>query len=481
MKKLIALILGLTLTFGGCSTMLDEFFGDGQLDQSSSVEEYSSSVKEESIDEESAQPEDSQPEESEPEDSVPEGGDAEDDKENKPEGGQPEVNIPDIDQPSGNEPEGTQPGEDKPEEDEPEIPEVEHNYTAVVTKPTCEEDGYTTYTCFACGDSYVGNVVSALKHSYKGVITKPTCEEDGYTTYTCSVCGDSYEGNQVAALGHSWIAATTDAPKTCRTCGKTEGEKLPATETLDTLYVHYIDVGQGDSILISVDHCDILIDAGVANQGKTVSNYLKKQGVDDVELMINTHPDADHCGGLTQVLTDFVVEEVWASPLTKTTQAYKNFASAVTKEGLKMKNPSVGTVFTYEALTLTVLYDGAGTSDANDSSIVVMVEYEEYRFLFTGDISSTIEEKLVSSKVDLNCDVLKVAHHGSRYSSASSFLKATGADYGVICVGADNSYGHPTSAALNRLATAGIDVYRTDLCGSIVFSTDGVNLYTPSK
>ena len=145
-----------------------------------------------------------------------------------------------------------------------------------------------------------------------------------------------------------------------------------------------------------------------------------------------------------------------------------------------MKTPAVGTVFTYEYLTLTVLYSGLGTSNSNDSSIVVMVEYGSYKFLFTGDISSNVEGQLVrDSSIDLSCDVLKVAHHGSRYSSSSSFLNATGADYGVICVGTGNSYGHPTSTALNNLANYGISVYRTDLRGHIVFSTDGESLTTP--
>ena len=145
-----------------------------------------------------------------------------------------------------------------------------------------------------------------------------------------------------------------------------------------------------------------------------------------------------------------------------------------------MINPAVGTVFTYEYLTLTVLYSGAGTSNANDSSIVVMLEYGSSRFLFTGDISSTIENKLVrDASIDLSCDVLKVAHHGSKYSSSSSFLDATGAAYGVICVGTGNSYGHPTSTALKNLANSGISVYRTDLRGDIIFSTDGESLTTP--
>jgi competence protein ComEC len=167
------------------------------------------------------------------------------------------------------------------------------------------------------------------------------------------------------------------------------------------------------------------------------------------------------------VLQDFVVEEVWASPLTKTTAAYKNFASAVKSEGLSMKNPSVGTVYTYEYLTLTVLYSGAGTTNANDSSLVVMLQYGSMKFLFTGDISDTIENKLVQSGVDLRCDVLKVAHHGSKYSSCSEFLEASAPSIAVIQVG-KNLYGHPTPEALSRLKDCGASIYRNDRQGAVM-------------
>ena len=369
-----------------------------------------------------------------------------------------------------------------------EIAALGHNYNTSVTLPTCDKAGYTTYTCSVCSVSYVSDETAALGHSYKTTVTAATCTNDGYTTYTCSVCSNSYTANIVVAFGHSWKDATTEAPKTCTTCGVTEGEKLPDSSNEsggafagygETLYVNYINVGQGDSILIKVGDCDILIDAGEAKYGSTVSSYLNSKGVDDIELMINTHPDADHCGGLTTVLNNFVVEQVWASSMTKTTAAYKNFAAAVKSEGLTMKTPAVGTVFTYEYLTLTVLYAGAGATDSNDSSIVVMVEYGSFNFLFTGDISSNVENALVSnSNIDLKCDVLKVPHHGSAGSSSASFLSATGAEYGIICVG-DNSYGHPTSAALNRLSSANVSVYRTDLNGNIVFSTNGAILYLP--
>ena len=359
-----------------------------------------------------------------------------------------------------------------------------HNYKSVVTSQTCTTAGYATYTCSTCGDSYIGDEVAATGHSYESVVTAPTCIEAGYTTYTCSDCGYSYNGNAVAALGHDWIAATTSAPKTCSECGATEGEKLPSsdsgsTTTLETLYVNYINVGQGDSIFIKVGDCDILIDAGTSSYGTTVKNYLSSKGVDDIELMINTHLDSDHYGGLSSVLSAYKVEEFWRSNYSKTGTGITTLQNAVASEGLSWTPVSVGTIFTHGYLTLSVLYNGTGASSSNDSSLVVMLQYGDFRFLFTGDISSTIESKLVSnSNIDLSCDVLKVPHHGSAGSSSSSFLNATGAKYGVICVGS-NSYGHPTSDALSRLSSAGITTYRTDNNGNVVFSTNGSTLTLP--
>ena len=403
------------------------------------------------------------------------------------------------------------------------IDALEHGYTSVVTAPTCSSEGYTTYTCNACGDSYVANKVAALGHSYTSVVTAPTCNSEGYTTYTCSTCGDSYVGDKVSslghdykttstapsclnmgyttyvcstcddtytsdyidALGHTWKDATTEAPKTCTTCGATEGDKLesstPSTPvTAPTLSVSYINVGQGDSMLIKVEDCDILIDAGTANYGSTVSSYLKSQEVDDLELVINTHPDADHCGGLTQVFKDYTVEQVWISKDTsKTTAAYKNFTSAITSEGLTAKKPNAGTVYTYGYLTLTVIYSQVVSGDSNNSSIVTMLEYGSFKFLFTGDVGEVSEPSLISSGYDISCDVLKVGHHGSKYSSTTAFLNKVKPEYGVICVGS-NSYGHPTSDALNRLSAAGTTVYRTDKNGNVKFTTDGNVLYLPN-
>ena len=334
----------------------------------------------------------------------------------------------------------------------------------------------TPKTCSKCGDTEG----TALGHDEQNHAAKaPTCTQIGWNAYvTCSRCSYStYPQQIIKANGHNWAEATTTAPKTCQTCGTTEGDKLPSSpgaEYAETLYVNYIDVGQGDSIFIKVGDCDILIDAGQPDYGNTVCNYLESQNVDDIELMINTHPDSDHYGGLTQVLNEYTVEEIWVSSYNKS----NTFYTAVANKGLTKKTPAVGSVFTYEYLTLTVLHSGAEALNSNDSSIVVMVEYGSFKFLFTGDISTTVESQLVSSGQDLSCDVLKVAHHGSKYSSSAEFLSATGTKYGVICVGT-NSYGHPTSQALERLTSAGITQYTTQSNGDVVFSTNGATLTLP--
>ena len=369
------------------------------------------------------------------------------------------------------------------------ISTIAHTEETVTGKAaTCTATGLTDgKKCTVCGTVTVSQTtIAKLEHSEETVPGRlATCTATGLTDgKKCTVCGTvTVVQTTISAIGHSWLEATTEAPKTCLACGLTEGDKLSGSTTYaETLYVHYINVGQGDSIFMQVGDCDILIDAGTASYGSTVSSYLKKQNVDDLELVINTHPDADHCGGLTQVFKDHVVEEVWISKDTsKTTAAYKNFVSAISSEGLTAKQPSKGQVYTYENLTITVLYSSYISGDTNNSSIVVMVEYGSFRFLMMGDVGQVVEPSLVSdTSIDLSCDVLKVGHHGSKYSSTASFLAKVDAEYGVICVGADNSYGHPTSAALNRLSAAGVSVYRTDKNGDVVFSTNGVTLTLPN-
>lgn len=393
-------------------------------------------------------------------------------------------------------------------------PGEEHNYIPTVIEPTCDSAGYTEYTCADCGDCYVSDLVLATGHSeqpiadlaptctedghtggvecatcktvltqptkvdktghsYQTSIVLPTCEARGYTVYLCSICQDTYNADFVAAAGHSWSEPNTEGIKTCTSCRAEEKEAAP------TLIVTYVDVGQGDCIFIKLGDCDILIDAGKPEYGTTVSKYLSGIGVDDIELMINTHLDNDHYGGLPQVLKDFDVEAFWGTGYQKSGSGITSLKADVANEGLEYVTPAVGTVFTYQKLKLTVIYNGKGATSSNDSSIVVMLEYGEHKFLFTGDIGQKAEGKLVSEGADLACDVLKVGHHGSKTSSTAAFLAATGAKYAVICVGTGNSYGHPTSVALNNLKAAGMAVARTDLHGNVIFTTDGETLVLP--
>ena len=390
-----------------------------------------------------------------------------------------------------------------------------HNYVPTVTDATCDEAGYTTYTCDDCGDSYVSDIVEALGHGeeliqskeptctedgnteglkcprcelvfeqpgtiparghdYDDTVIEPTCDEVGYTLHVCIICEHSYKDAYVNAKGHTW---DTDS---CTECGDSREDPGDTPAIIPTLTVTYVDVGQGDCIFIKLGDCDILIDAGKPDRGTDVSNYLKSLAIDDIELMINTHLDNDHYGGLPQVLKDFTVEAFWGTPYQKSGSTITSLKNDITAEGITYDTPAIGTQFTYYDLTLTVIYDGVGATNSNDSSLVVMLEYGEHKFLFTGDIGQKVEAKLVSGGTDLACDVLKVGHHGSRTSSTLDFLRATGAKYGVICVGTGNSYGHPTSTALTNLATAGITVYRTDLSGHIIFTTDGTTLNAPS-
>ena len=314
-------------------------------------------------------------------------------------------------------------------------------------------------------------------------VIAPTCVEKGYNESLCIKCGHTYKDSYVDATGHSWADDAAGGFRVCTVCQTREelGGEDGGDTNLPLLTVTYVDVGQGDCIFIKLGDCDILIDAGKPEYGMTVSKYLSGIGVDDIELMINTHLDNDHYGGLPQVLKDFVVEAFWGTGYQKSGSGITSLKSDVAKEGLEYVTPAVGTVFTYQNLKLTVIYNGAGASNSNDSSIVVMLEYGEHKFLFTGDIGQKAEGKLVSEGADLACDVLKVGHHGSKTSSTAAFLAATGAKYGVICVGTGNSYGHPTSTALNNLASAGITVYRTDLSGHVVFSSDGVDLSAPAS
>ncbi len=246
-----------------------------------------------------------------------------------------------------------------------------------------------------------------------------------------------------------------------------------------SIKVHFIDVGQADSIYIQApDHYDILIDGGNNEDGSTVIDYLQNQGVDDIELMVATHPHEDHIGGLDNVVKAFDVEEVIDSGEKGTTQTYTDYWKAVKEEKTKYLEDSDITFDLGNGINFYIIETGDGYDNVNDDSVVTKLDYKNIEFLFTGDMESDVESQILGK--DIQADILKVGHHGSNSSSSEAFLKKINPKVAVISVGKDNIYGHPHPETLTRLSNMGVSIYRTDINGTIVISTDG-NTYWVDK
>lgn len=249
------------------------------------------------------------------------------------------------------------------------------------------------------------------------------------------------------------------------------------------LQISYINVGQGDSILLrDPDGFAVLIDGGEKTAGPTVVNYLKTHGVTTLNVMLATHPDSDHIGGLISVLQDssITVQHVIYSGYPGTTLTWLDFKNAVAADGLTLEPVQFPATLHWGVLTVWVMNPSAGAASlsTNDQSLVLKVLYDARAFLFTGDISSTIEATLIARATPLAADVLKVAHHGSAYSSSPDFLASVEPKEAVISVGS-NSYGMPSPDTLARLQAAGARIWRTDQNGNVIVNSDG-RIYTIS-
>lgn len=203
----------------------------------------------------------------------------------------------------------------------------------------------------------------------------------------------------------------------------------------DTLRVSYIDVGQGDSIwLHASDGSDVLIDGGPRSAGPTVVAYLQSEGIDDIEVIVLSHGDADHVGGLIDVLASVIpVESVIYNGQHHSSATYQDFLTEMQNRGLTPTPAQVGQTHTWGPVNASVMNpQTVPTGDQNEDSVVLLVTYGDVEFLFTGDIGSTTEQTILSLGTPVAADVLKVAHHGSKYSSSASFLNAVGADVAII-------------------------------------------------
>lgn len=245
------------------------------------------------------------------------------------------------------------------------------------------------------------------------------------------------------------------------------------------LEVHYIDVGQGDATFIKSPSGEtILIDGGNNGKGKVVANYLKGLGFQTIDYMIATHPDADHVGGLDEVLYAINVKNVYAPKVSHTTQTFKDFLTAVANKGLTIKEAKSGVTLPINGLNSQFLAPVKEYgNDLNEWSAVLKVTHGSKSFLFTGDAESKSEKDMVVTYgSSLKSDVLKPGHHGSKTSSSQTFLDAVKPSIAVISAGAGNRYGHPTQETLAKLNAMAVKVYRTDLNGTVTINSDGSSI-----
>lgn len=241
----------------------------------------------------------------------------------------------------------------------------------------------------------------------------------------------------------------------------------------DVMEVHFIDVGQGDATLVKCGGQNLLIDAGVADKGTAIQNYLTKQGVVKLDYLILTHPDADHIGGAAVIITKFDIDHVYMSNYEKDNKTYLKLIQALDNKYLKAETPKVGSTFTLGSAVCTILAPNRDYDDPNNASVAVLLQNGDNRFLFTGDAEEEAEEDILANGLDIQANVYQVGHHGSRTSSSEAFLDAVNPEFAVISCEEGNSYGHPHAQTLNNLRSRSVQVYRTDEQGSLIAVSDG--------
>lgn len=244
----------------------------------------------------------------------------------------------------------------------------------------------------------------------------------------------------------------------------------------EELQVHFIDVGQGDCTLITCDGEAMLIDAGDNNKGTAVQLYLQKRGINSLDYVIGTHPDADHIGGMDVIMTKFDCEQVMLPNVSNDTATYRDVIDTMEYRGYKNTLPVVGSSYSLGDATFTVIAPNGNYEDTNNYSIGIRLVHGENSFLFMGDAEEEAETDIMQNGLEISADVLKVAHHGSSSSSSKDFINTVSPTYAVISCGEDNSYGHPSAETLNTLRSGGIKVYRTDEQGSIIATSDGQSI-----
>lgn len=247
--------------------------------------------------------------------------------------------------------------------------------------------------------------------------------------------------------------------------------------------VHIIDVGQGDSIFIqTLEDKRILIDAGDEEAEHTVYSYLKRRGVKKIDVLIATHPDTDHIGSMDYIIDKFKISHFYMPNAKTDSEAFYNLLDSCKEKNLKIEYLTKGDRLKIDSSTTMEILSPSTITDKNNlNSIVSLLNYKGYEFLFTGDAEKENESEILSSCNLPDIEFLKAGHHGSSSSSTDEFIEKLKPEAVAISCGYNNDYGHPHRSILDTFRENGSVVYRTDKNGSLVFYCDENGIFTKKK
>jgi beta-lactamase superfamily II metal-dependent hydrolase len=255
------------------------------------------------------------------------------------------------------------------------------------------------------------------------------------------------------------------------------------------LQVHVLDVGQGDSILIiAPSGKTTLVDAGEPGDGKIILGAMKRYNVDHIDLFVATHAHADHIGAADEVIKGTKVGMVLYSGVPNTTKNYEDFLKAIDEKGINLQRAEPGQTFDLgDGVVVSVLAPiqpfftkdelRSGGNEPNANSVVTRLDYGQFSMLLTGDAEAQTEQRILNKGGNVEADILKVGHHGSKYATTEDFIRRGRFKAAIVSAGPDNRYGHPSQDVLDRLKAAGVKLYRTDFQGEISVTTRGGEEY----
>lgn len=295
----------------------------------------------------------------------------------------------------------------------------------------------------------------------------------------CNIPNTVEDSESTSALATDALTDNNDiekseVPKITNTPDTTITTTNTPVVTTGRLKVHYIDVGQGDSILIEQGDMTMLIDAGEKNKGTVVTRYLDSLNIDDIDYLIGTHPHSDHIGGMATVINSISVKNAIIPNKEHDTKTYEAFIDALIDKNVNTIPAAPGETYSLGEAKFTVLGPvKSNYKDLNDWSVVIKLTYGNKSFMFTGDAEKLAESDIISKGYDLSADVLKIGHHGSTTSTSTAFLNKVSPTYAVISCAVENSYGHPHDETIDLLNSKNITLYGTYKNGTVIAICDG--------